>query len=331
MTVDHNAFNEAEFIDAQVEKLRKKIGKKKVLLALSCGIDSSVCAVLLAKAVGNQLTCILVDHGLMRTYGEKEIIRMRTFLKKFDLNIIHVNAQDRFLARLAGISYPETKRKIIGEEFIRVFEEEANKLGTVHFFAQGTIYSDIAGNGTGKAGHAGKDAYVRSRHNVGGLPDTINFKEIIEPLRALYKDEVRKVGLALEIPEESVYRQPFPGPGLAIRIIGDVTVEKLKLLRDTDYIFREEIENAGLGRSIWQYFTVLTNHKSVGISNSVLTYGYTVVLRAVNTTGEATAEFAEIPFDVIRKVSDRIASEVAGVNRVVYDVTAKPPGTVEWE
>ncbi|MGF7143784.1 GMP synthase (glutamine-hydrolyzing) [Anaerotaenia torta] len=313
----------SSFTEEMVQSLKNKIGDKKVLCALSGGVDSSVAAVMISKAVGKQLTCIFVDHGLLRKNEGDEVEQI--FTTQFDLNFIRVNAQQRFYDKLAGISEPEQKRKIIGEEFIRVFEEEAGKIGTVDFLVQGTIYPDVIESGLGQS------AVIKSHHNVGGLPDHVNFKEIIEPLRSLFKDEVRKAGLELGIPEKLVYRQPFPGPGLAVRIIGDITPEKIAILQDADYIYREEIEKAGLDRSIGQYFAVLTNLKSVGVMGDERTYDYTVALRAVTTTDFMTAEFAELPWEVLGRISSRIVNEVKHVNRICYDVTGKPPATIEWE
>ena len=285
-------------------------------------VDSSVAAVLLSKAIGKNLTCIFVDHGLLRKNEGDEV---EDVFKNQDINFIRVNAKDRFLAKLAGVSDPETKRKIIGEEFIRVFEEEAKKIGTVDFLVQGTIYPDVIESGLGKS------SVIKSHHNVGGLPDYVDFKEIIEPLRDLFKDEVRKTGLELGMPENLVFRQPFPGPGLAIRVIGDITEDKLNILKDADYIFREEIANAGLHKNINQYFAVLTNLKSVGVMGDERTYDYTVALRAVETTDFMTGVWSRIPYEVLEKVSSRIVNEVDHVNRVVYDITSKPPATIEWE
>ena len=313
----------SSFVDESIKNLKEKIGDKKALCALSGGVDSSVAAVLLNKAIGKNLTCIFVDHGLLRKNEGDEVEEV--FRNQFDINLIRVNAKDRFLSKLAGVSDPEKKRKIIGEEFIRVFEEEAKKIGTVDFLVQGTIYPDVIESGLGKS------SVIKSHHNVGGLPDYVDFKEIVEPLRNLFKDEVRKTGLELGIPENLVFRQPFPGPGLAIRIIGDITEDKLNILKDADAIFREEIANAGLDRSINQYFAVLTNLKSVGVMGDERTYDYTVALRAVETTDFMTGVWSRIPYDVLEKVSSRIVNEVKHVNRVVYDITSKPPATIEWE
>ena len=313
----------SSFAEKMIASLKEKIGDKKVLCALSGGVDSSVAAVMISKAVGKQLTCIFVDHGLLRKNEGDEVEEI--FTKQFDVNFVRVNAQERFYNKLAGVSEPETKRKIIGEEFIRVFEEEAKKIGTVDYLVQGTIYPDVIESGLGKS------AVIKSHHNVGGLPDYVDFKEIIEPLRNLFKDEVRKAGLELGIPEKLVYRQPFPGPGLAIRIIGDITPAKVALLQEADAIYREEIAKAGLDRSIGQYFAVLTNLRSVGVMGDERTYDYTVALRAVTTTDFMTAEFAEIPWDVLGHISNRIVNEVKHVNRICYDITGKPPATIEWE
>lgn len=313
----------SSFAEEMVRSLREKIGNKKVLCALSGGVDSSVAAVMISKAVGKQLTCIFVDHGLLRKNEGDEVEQI--FTTQFDVNFVRVNAQQRFYDKLAGVSEPEEKRKIIGEEFIRVFEEEAKKIGTVDYLVQGTIYPDVIESGLGKS------AVIKSHHNVGGLPDYVDFKEIIEPLRNLFKDEVRKAGLELGIPEKLVFRQPFPGPGLAIRIIGDVSPEKIAILQDADYIYREEIARAGLDRSIGQYFAVLTNLRSVGVMGDERTYDYTVALRAVTTTDFMTAEFAELPWDLLGKISNRIVNEVKHVNRICYDITGKPPATIEWE
>ena len=312
----------SSFVEESIAKLKEKIGDKKALCALSGGVDSSVTAVLLSRAIGKNLTCIFVDHGLLR---KKEGDEVEEVFKNQDINFIRVNAKDRFLAKLAGVSDPETKRKIIGEEFIRVFEEEAKKIGTVDFLVQGTIYPDVIESGLGKS------SVIKSHHNVGGLPDYVDFKEIIEPLRDLFKDEVRKTGLELGMPENLVFRQPFPGPGLAIRVIGDITEDKLNILKDADYIFREEIANAGLHKNINQYFAVLTNLKSVGVMGDERTYDYTVALRAVETTDFMTGVWSRIPYEVLEKVSSRIVNEVDHVNRVVYDITSKPPATIEWE
>ena len=312
----------SSFVEESIGKLKEKIGDKKALCALSGGVDSSVAAVLLSRAIGKNLTCIFVDHGLLRKNEGDEVEEV---FKNQDINFIRVNAKDRFLAKLAGVTDPERKRKIIGEEFIRVFEEEAKKIGAVDFLVQGTIYPDVIESGLGKS------SVIKSHHNVGGLPDYVDFKEIVEPLRDLFKDEVRKTGLELGMPENLVFRQPFPGPGLAIRVIGDITEDKLEILRDADYIFREEIANAGLHKNINQYFAVLTNLKSVGVMGDERTYDYTVALRAVETTDFMTGVWSKIPYEVLEKVSSRIVNEVKHVNRVCYDITSKPPATIEWE
>lgn len=313
----------SSFAEETVKAIKEKIGDKKALCALSGGVDSSVAAALINKAIGKNLTCIFVDHGLLRKNEADEVEEV--FTKKFYVNFVRVDAKDRFLSKLAGVSDPEQKRKIIGEEFIRVFEEEAKKIGTVDYLVQGTIYPDVIESGVGVG------AKIKSHHNVGGLPDYVDFKEIVEPLRDLFKDEVRKVGLELGLPEFLVYRQPFPGPGLAIRVIGDITDDKLEILKDADYIFREEVANAGLDRSINQYFAVLTNIRSVGVMGDERTYDYTIALRAVTTSDFMTAQWTKIPYDILEKVSSRIVNEVKHVNRVVYDITGKPPATIEWE
>lgn len=314
------------FVENSIKEIREKVGEGKVLLALSGGVDSSVAAALLSKAIGKQLTCVFVDHGLLRKDEGDEVESVFGSNGQFDLNFIRVNAQERYYSKLAAVTEPEQKRKIIGEEFIRVFEEEAKKIGAVDFLAQGTIYPDVVESGLG-----GESAVIKSHHNVGGLPDYVDFKEIIEPLRDLFKDEVRKAGLELGIPENLVFRQPFPGPGLGIRIIGEVTAEKVKIVQEADYIYREEIAKAGLDRGIGQYFAALTNMRSVGVMGDERTYDYAVVLRAVNTVDFMTAESAEIPFAVLQTVMSRIINEVRGVNRVLYDLTSKPPGTIEFE
>ena len=313
----------ADFAETSVKALKEKIGDKKVLCALSGGVDSSVAAVLLHKAVGDQLTCIFVDHGLLRK-NEGDFVE-ETFTKTFSMNLIRVNAQKRFLKKLKGVTDPEKKRKIIGKQFIRVFEKEGKKLGHVPFLAQGTIYPDIIESGKDEADT------IKSHHNVGGIPDVIDFDEIIEPLANLFKDEVRKLGEELGIPHELVWRQPFPGPGLGVRLIGRITEEKIGMLQDADAIFREEMDKAGCNKISNQYFAVLTDTKSVGVIGDKRAYGYTVALRAVTTDDFMTAEWTRLPLEVLEKASSRIANEVKGVNRVVYDITSKPPATVEWE
>ena len=324
------------FVEQSIRAIREKVGDGKVLLALSGGVDSSVAAGLLSRAIGKQLTCVFVDHGLLRKNEGDEVEAVFGAGGIFDLNFIRVNAQERYYNKLAGVTEPEQKRKIIGEEFIRVFEEEAKKIGAVDFLAQGTIYPDVVESGLG-----GESAVIKSHHNVGGLPEYVDFKEIIEPLRDLFKDEVRKAGLELGIPEHLVFRQPFPGPGLGIRIIGEVNADKVRIVQDADYIYREEVDAAAAAYKkeygqapAWmpnQYFAALTNMRSVGVMGDERTYDYAVALRAVNTIDFMTAESAEIPFAVLQTVMSRIINEVRGVNRVFYDLTSKPPGTIEFE
>lgn len=312
----------SSFAEEKIQQIKDIVGDKKVLCALSGGVDSSVAAVLVHKAIGKQLTCVFVDHGLLRKDEGDQVETI--FRKQFDMNLIRVNAKDRFLGKLKGVSDPERKRKIIGEEFIRVFEEEANKLGQIDFLVQGTIYPDVVESGTATS------ATIKSHHNVGGLPEDIQFS-LIEPLRELFKDEVRAVGEELGIPHKLVWRQPFPGPGLGIRVLGEVTEEKLEIVREADAIFREEIANAGLEEKIWQYFACLPNIHSVGVMGDGRTYCETVALRAVTSSDAMTSDWARIPYEVLDKVSRRIVNEVKGVNRIVYDVTSKPPATIEWE
>lgn len=313
------------FVESTIQQIREKIGDGKALCALSGGVDSSVAAVMMAKAIGKQLTCVFVDHGLLRKDEGDEVEAVFGPEGPYDLNFIRVNAQERFYKKLAGVTEPEAKRKIIGEEFIRVFEEEAKKIGTVDFFVQGTIYPDVIESGLGKS------AVIKSHHNVGGLPDYVDFKEIVEPLRLLFKDEVRNAGRELGIPEYLVSRQPFPGPGLGVRIVGEVTAEKVRIVQEADAIYREEIAKAGVDKGLGQYFAGLTNMRSVGVMGDERTYDYAVALRAVTTSDFMTAESARIPWDVLEKVTNRIVNEVKGVNRVLYDCTGKPPATIEFE
>ena len=312
----------ADYRQTAIRSIRETVGTGRALLALSGGVDSSVAAALMAEAIGSQLTCVFVDHGLMR---KDEGVEVEAAFSKWDIRFVRVNAEDRFLGKLAGVSDPETKRKIIGEEFIRVFEAEAKKLGTVDFLVQGTIYPDVIESGLGNS------AVIKSHHNVGGLPDYVDFKQIIEPLRMLFKDEVRQLGRELGLPEYLVMRQPFPGPGLAIRVIGDITKEKLDTLREADFIFRDEVAKAGFDRQMNQYFAVLTSMRSVGVMGDGRTYDYTLALRGVTTSDFMTADWARIPYDVLDRVSVRIVNEVRGINRIVYDITSKPPATIEWE
>ncbi|RBW67305.1 glutamine-hydrolyzing GMP synthase [Bacillus taeanensis] len=310
------------FIETEIAKIRELVGDKKVLCALSGGVDSSVVAVLIHKAIGDQLTCIFVDHGLLRKDEGDQVMEM--FSEGFNMNVIRIDAKERFLSKLAGVADPEQKRKIIGNEFIYVFEDESNKLQDMDFLAQGTLYTDIIESGTATA------QTIKSHHNVGGLPERMKLK-LIEPLNTLFKDEVRALGTELGIPEHLVWRQPFPGPGLGIRVLGEITEEKLEIVRESDAILREEIKNAGLDREIWQYFTVLPDVRSVGVMGDARTYDYTIGIRAVNSIDGMTSDWSRIPYDVLEKISTRIVNEVAHINRVVYDITSKPPATIEWE
>ncbi|HEU4963290.1 MAG TPA: glutamine-hydrolyzing GMP synthase [Bacilli bacterium] len=312
----------ASFVELAIEKIKEQVGDKKVLCALSGGVDSSVAAVLVHRAIGDNLTCMFVDHGLLRKNEAEQVMEM--FAGEFKMNVVKIDARDRFLGRLEGVSDPERKRKIIGEEFIRVFEEESKGLGHFDFLAQGTLYTDIIESGTATA------ATIKSHHNVGGLPEDMEF-QLVEPLNELFKDEVRAAGSQLGIKDEIVWRQPFPGPGLAIRIIGDVTAEKLEILQDADFVVRDEIRRSGLDREIWQYFAVLPDIKSVGVMGDERTYAYTIGIRAVTSRDGMTADWARIPYDVLERLSVRLVNEVKDVNRVVYDITSKPPATIEWE
>ncbi|MGE5543608.1 MAG: glutamine-hydrolyzing GMP synthase, partial [Bacillota bacterium] len=315
-------WNLSHFISQTVKQIRDQVGDQPVICGLSGGVDSSVAAVLVHRAVGDKLTCIFVDHGLLRK-GEAEQV-VATFGNHMKMNLVHVDASDRFLTKLAGVEDPEQKRKIIGNEFIRVFEDEARKLGDIPFLVQGTLYPDVIESGTRTA------ATIKSHHNVGGLPDDMEF-ELVEPLRLLFKDEVRKIGEELGLPEEIVWRQPFPGPGLAVRILGEITREKLAVLKEADAIVTGEIRNAGLDREVWQYFAVLPSMRSVGVMGDERTYAYPIIVRAVTSDDAMTADWARLPYELLDRISRRIVNEVQGINRVVYDITSKPPGTIEWE
>jgi GMP synthase (glutamine-hydrolysing) len=317
------AFNAKKYIAREIEAIREQVGGKKVLLAMSGGVDSSVCAVLLHKAIGRQLTCVFVDHGCMRLNEAKEVKRI--FKGKFGINLVQIDAEERFLEKARGVTDPELKRKCIGGEFITVFREEAAKLGKIEFLAQGTIYPDIVESGVG--GHKA----VKAHHNVGGLPEDLGFEGLVEPVKYLYKDEVRKIGKALGIPDEMVMRQPFPGPGLAVRCLGELTKEKLDILRRADFIFRDEMAKAGLDKKAQQFFAVMTDVKSVGVRNGARTFGYVIAIRAVSTQQFVKAGIVELPFSFVTAVAEKIATKVKGVNRVVWDITPKPPATIEWE
>lgn len=316
-------WNMADFINEELEKIKREVGDSKVISGLSGGVDSAISSAMVHKAIGDQLTCIFVDHGLLRK-GEAEQVK-RTFAGEFNIPLVYVDARERFLNRLEGITEPEEKRKIIGEEFIRVFEEEAEKIGDADYLVQGTLYSDVIESGGSEAA-----ATIKSHHNVGGLPEDMNFK-LIEPLRDLFKDEVRKIGEVLGLPDEIVWRQPFPGPGLAIRIIGAADEEKLEILREADAVIQEEIKEAGMMREIWQSFAVLPDLKSVGVMGDERTYGYPIILRAVTSDDAMTADWARLPYELLEKISNRVVNEVKSINRVVYDITSKPPATIEWE